>query len=71
MEPVPEPAPGVEGDEVRSGLEGPAPGGMAVAPGEGEVIGTLSLGGLPIAGLERGLKLDGTNHHRTVYTVTT
>ena len=44
MELVPEPAPGVEGDEVRAGLEGPAAGGVAVAPGEGEVIGALSPG---------------------------
>ena len=59
MELVPEPAPGFDGDEVRAGLEGPTAGGVAVAPGEGEVLGTLSLGGLPIAGLERGLKLWG------------
>ena len=44
MELVPEPAPGVDGDEVRAGLEGPTAGGVAVAPGEGEVSGTLSLG---------------------------
>ena len=42
MELVAEPAPGVEGDEVRSGLEGLAAGGVAVAPGEGEVSDTLS-----------------------------
>ena len=44
MELVPEPAPGVDGDEVRAGLEGPPAGGVAVAPGEGEVSGTISPG---------------------------
>ena len=73
MELVPEPAPGVDGDEVRAGLEGPTAGGVAVAPGEGEVIGTFSLGRLSIAGLERRLKLEGqiTAALSTVYTVTT
>ena len=56
VELVPEPAPGVEGDEVGAGLEGGAAGRVAVAPRDVEVLGALSPGGVPIAGLEGGLK---------------
>ena len=56
MELVPEPAPGVEGDEVGAGLEGLTAGRVAVAPRHGEVFGAFSSGGVMIAGLESGLK---------------
>ena len=55
VELVPEPAPGVEGDEVGAGLEGLTAGRMAVAPRDGKVFGTLFLAGFPIAALQRGL----------------
>ena len=57
MELVPEPAPGVEGDEVGAGLEGLTAGRMAVATRDNEIFGTLFLGGFPIARFESGLKL--------------
>ena len=57
MELVPEPAPGVEGDEVGAGLEGLTAGRVTVLPRDGEVFGAPFPRGVPIAGLESGLKL--------------
>ena len=56
MELVPEPAPGVEGDEVGAGLEGLTAGRVAVAPRDGKVFDALFPRGFPTAGLQRVLK---------------